>query len=191
MRDVVDSDVLQAKGILVIDTTKCIQCDSCVKACAALHNNQSRLQRKGVKLINILLLVTSCRHCDDPVCMIDCCTGAIARDITGEIYQKDSCIGCGKCARKCPYGNISIVTLSQSDGKSESWHGLFTGWFKNKNRKNRQINPEKGREKPKRKIVKCDMCREYPFIGCVYNCPSGAARRIDPTDFFTDIMTIE
>jgi CRP-like cAMP-binding protein len=191
LSDVVSSEIIQSKGILVIDTTKCIQCDSCVEACAALHDNQSRLQRKGVKLINILLLVTSCRHCDDPVCMIECPTGAIARDLNGEIYQKDPCIGCGKCARKCPYGNISIVTLPQTDGKNESRHGLFTGWFRNKRRQNRQINPVEERVKPKRKIVKCDMCREYSFIGCVYNCPSGAARRIDPAEFFADVRTIE
>ena len=189
LSDVVSSDVIQAQGILVIDTSKCINCDSCVKTCAALHNNQSRLQRRGLKLVNILLLVTSCRHCDDPVCMIECCTGAIARDNTGEIYQKDSCISCGKCARKCPYGTMSIITLSETDGKRESWHGLLTDWFRNKNRKNGQTTPVK--RKPKRKIVKCDMCRDYPFMGCVYNCPSGAARRIDPTDFFTDIKTIE
>jgi CRP-like cAMP-binding protein/Fe-S-cluster-containing hydrogenase component 2 len=160
---VVGSEVIQAKGILVMDTTKCIQCDRCVKACAALHNNQSRLQRKGVKILNTLLLVTSCKHCDDPTCMINCRTGAISRDSTGEIYHKDFCVGCGECARKCPYGNISIVTLPET----------------------------KRRENLCKKAAKCDMCRDYTFIGCEYKCPSGAVRMVDPTDFFTDIITIE
>jgi CRP-like cAMP-binding protein/Pyruvate/2-oxoacid:ferredoxin oxidoreductase delta subunit len=180
---VIDSGVIQARGILVIDTTKCIQCDNCVRACAAKHHDYSRLKRRGVRLSNILMVVTSCRHCDDPTCMIDCSTGAIARDFTGEIYYRDYCIGCGKCAKKCPYGNITIIDISgNARGKRiAEWLGIKG-----------DVNGEKEetRKRPLRKAVKCDMCRDFSFIACVYNCPTGAARKVDPTDFFTDITTI-
>ena len=146
-----------------------------------MHNGQSRLKRKGVKLSNILMVVTSCRHCDDPTCMIDCSTGAIARDSAGEIYYRDFCIGCGKCANKCPFGNITIVDLSKKR------QGVLTGLLGSKGGKEKQ--PEK-KQIYKRKAVKCDMCRDFSFIACAYNCPTGAARQIDPTDFFTDITTV-
>jgi CRP-like cAMP-binding protein len=187
---VIDSGVIQATGILVIDTTKCIQCDNCVKACAALHKNQSLLVRKGTKLNNILLFPTSCRNCNDPVCMIKCPTGTIARDCSGEIYHKDTCIGCGNCSRNCPYGNISIITLPEKDKKKNLGQRYLRGNYKNKQKSTEQTlykKTDKKRKKPSKKAVKCDMCRDYPFLGCVYNCPKGAARRIYPSEFFTDI----
>jgi Fe-S-cluster-containing dehydrogenase component len=88
--------------------------------------------RKGVKLNNVILVATSCRHCEDPTCMIDCRTGAISRDFTGEIFIRDACIGCGKCARKCPYGNISIVTLSDTDEANNYHRRFFAGWSRKK-----------------------------------------------------------
>jgi CRP-like cAMP-binding protein/Fe-S-cluster-containing hydrogenase component 2 len=182
---IVGTGVIHAKGILAVDITKCINCDRCVNACAVLHNNQSRLIRKGVRVNNVLLIVASCRHCYDPTCMIECCTGAIARDYTGEIYHKNFCIGCGKCARSCPYGNISIINIpvtegdkdqSKADAGNESKLKIFRNAVKNK--------------KFRKQAVKCDMCREYSFVGCVYNCPMGAAQKIDPTEFFADIITV-
>jgi len=171
----IDSGIIQAIGILVIDTTKCIQCDNCIKACAALHNNQSRLVRKGSKLNNIFLIPTSCKHCDDPTCMIKCSTGSIARDFSGEIYHKDSCIGCGSCARNCPYGNISIVSLTETGREPESKSTV--------EKKDKEGNLLK-------MAVKCDMCREYPFVGCIYNCPKGAVRKVDPAEFFADFTAV-
>lgn len=194
---IIDSGVIQTKAILIIDTTKCIQCDNCVKACAALHNNQTRLVRKGTKINNIFLVATSCRHCDDPTCMIKCPTGAIARDFAGEIYHRDSCIGCGKCVQNCPYGNISIITLPETNGEKDFSQGFLTRCFKKLGKGNRQQDKElsvfeKAHESKKlrKKSVMCDMCREHSFIGCVYNCPTGATRRVDPTEFFADITTV-
>ena len=84
MQSVVEKGLIQAKAMLIIDSTKCVQCDNCVDACAVLHDGTTRLTRKGVRFNNFLLIPTSCRHCEDPVCMIGCPTGAIARDHDGE-----------------------------------------------------------------------------------------------------------
>ncbi|MBI5184605.1 MAG: hypothetical protein HZA01_02625 [Nitrospinae bacterium] len=46
------------------------------------------------------------------------------------------------------------------------------------------------KSKTRRKAAKCDMCRDYPFMGCVYNCPSDAARRVDLTEFFADLAAV-
>lgn len=218
-----ESGIIQTKAILIIDTTKCVRCDNCVKACAALHNGKSRLVRRGTKFNNFILVPTSCRHCEDPTCMSKCPTGAICRDANGEVYHKDFCIGCGSCAKNCPYGNITIAVVSE-DGEKETFFTKVASLFRGRNGKetsadaparfvfpgDRDLVQREASErlpgdrdmtgeppaktgkkaKPRRKATKCDMCREYPFMGCVYNCPRGAARRVDPTEFFAELTTI-
>lgn len=227
-----EAGVIQSKAILIMDTTKCVQCDNCVKACAALHNGQTRLIRKGTKFNDFIMLPTSCRNCDDPVCMSKCPTGAITRDFAGEIYHKDHCIGCGSCAKLCQHGNISIVTMNESSEKRNR-ASFFLGGFLEKIRgdaKNKTVTAQQenvparthfagerslvqrpeakkfpgerdmfstkqaaGSSKKEiramKKAAKCDMCRDYNFRGCIYNCPTGAARRIDPAEFFMDLKT--
>ncbi len=34
--------------------------------------------------------------------------------------------------------------------------------------------------------IKCDLCDGLPFMGCVHNCPTGAAIRFDPAKLFED-----
>ncbi|MEE8575043.1 MAG: 4Fe-4S dicluster domain-containing protein, partial [Thermodesulfobacteriota bacterium] len=232
LESLIDHGVIQSKAVLILDVTKCVQCDNCVNACASLHNGISRLVRKGTKFNNILLLPTSCRHCDDPACMSKCPTGAITRDADGEIYHKDFCIGCGSCAKLCPFGNISVTTIEQ--GPSEGFLARLFGSFKSSDSDNSaeeagsvpgrfyfpgdrdqvirsaaerlagdrdmmgEPTPEEAggkgkkskKKKTKRMAVKCDMCRDYEYMGCVYNCPRGAARRVNPTEFFSELTTI-
>ncbi|MDP5148337.1 dimethylsulfoxide reductase subunit B [Shewanella sp. ULN5] len=47
----------------------------------------------------------SCNHCDNPVCVKACPTGAMhKRREDGFVHvAEDLCIGCGSCARACPY----------------------------------------------------------------------------------------
>ena len=95
--------------------------------------------------------------------MTGCPTGSIARDKEGEVYIKDFCIGCGACAKNCEFGNISIVSLVGDDGE------------------------EKMSAKPKKKAVKCDICKDYSAPNCVYNCPQAAILRVDPTAYFEEL----
>ncbi|MBF0275344.1 MAG: cyclic nucleotide-binding domain-containing protein [Nitrospinae bacterium] len=230
LSSVIDLGVIQTKALLLIDQTKCVQCDNCVKACAAMHNGHSRLTRHGTELNNFLQLPTSCRHCEDPTCMMKCPTGAITRGADGEIYHKDHCIGCGSCAKLCPYGNITIVDFASQKssltsrmldfvkgllhlkGSSSEENSSATGsslgrfMFPGDRDMVERGDSEKlpgdrdmvakatGKAKKRastRKATKCDMCREYEFMGCVYNCPKGAARRVNPTEFFSEYKTAE
>ena len=184
---IIDSGLVRSKDVLLIDFTKCIQCNSCINACSAVHGGHSRLVRKGIRLNNALLIATSCRRCDNPTCMIKCPTGAINRGAAGEIYYKEACIGCGMCARNCPYGNITMISTEHASKKA-----IKKGFFsrkKNKSSGNTE-NTQGNGKKPnrKRQPVKCDMCRDHSFMVCVYNCPTGAARRIDPEQFITDVI---
>jgi Fe-S-cluster-containing hydrogenase component 2 len=232
----VNQGVIQSKAVLIMDISKCVHCDNCVKACAALHDGQTRLIRRGLKYSDFIFLPTSCRNCQDPVCMTKCPTGAIKRDLSGEIYHMDHCIGCGSCARLCPYGNISIVTVVEKAEKGRYIDRFFFSvmsklkfWGKggaegevpdgktaermkfpgertlverpeseklpgerdmfSTSAPAMQAEPKKKVAKLRKRAVKCDLCRDYDFMGCIYNCPTGATRRVDPTDYFFDLKS--
>src|SRR6266581_9479887 len=97
------------------------------EACARRHGH-SRMNRKGMVVGNISI-ATACRQCQDPVCML-CSRAGIARMPGGEVYITESCIGCGICAERCPYDNISIVTLEEEDtGHPQSIWQSFSSFF--------------------------------------------------------------
>lgn len=104
---IVTSKIIQTDTVLLIDLSKCVKCGTCINSCERIFGT-SRLALDGLKFNNILI-PASCRHCRQPLCLEDCPTGAILRDFSGEVYHKDFCVGCGQCAKKCPYNNIAIV----------------------------------------------------------------------------------
>ena len=203
--------VIQADALLVMDLDLCIKCDECVKACESLHG-ESRLIRNGIQL-GKYLVPSACRHCDDPKCMNSCPTGAIKRRPEGEIYfQYDMCIGCGNCAIACPYDNIAMIDTPTFDkaqarkahamndanffrpyplaahdaGEVGIWERLFASASKKaETRKPAALLPLAEYEHiPAAFPIKCDLCDGLPFMGCVHNCPTGAAIRIDPAELF-------
>ena len=98
---------MNAQSLLVLDLEKCTRCDECTKACADTHEGVTRLIREGLRF-DKFLVASSCRSCLDPYCMVGCPVGSIRRRDTREIIIEDWCIGCGKCAENCPYGNINM-----------------------------------------------------------------------------------
>jgi CRP-like cAMP-binding protein/Fe-S-cluster-containing dehydrogenase component len=38
--------------------------------------------------------------------------------------------------------------------------------------------------------IKCDLCDGLPFMGCVHNCPTGAAMRISSSDLFAETQAL-
>ena len=74
------------------------------------------------------------------------------------------CIGCGLCARSCPYDNISLVTIRDREGAL--------------------ILDEENR--PIIKATKCDLCLDLPGgPACQRACPHDALIRIDASDHAT------
>lgn len=60
----------------------------------------------GMPDVDILPLALPCGQCRKPACAEVCPVKAIARDEeTGVLtVDRDSCIGCGRCAEACPFG---------------------------------------------------------------------------------------
>ncbi len=174
----VDAGVMKGRAVLVVDQTRCTYCQNCVDACERRHG-ASRLVLRGLQMGN-LLFPTACRHCEDPVCLL-CSVNGIVRIPSGEItIVEDNCIGCGACAERCPYDNISMPPVDPpKPGFVFRLVDLLTGGAL-RARALEELDP-----KLPRKAVKCDLCAGHDDYACVTACPTGAAFRIeDPAAAF-------
>jgi CRP-like cAMP-binding protein/Fe-S-cluster-containing hydrogenase component 2 len=151
-----DTGLIHGESVFLIDLTTCTRCDECVRGCADAHGGQPKFIREGERYRN-WLIPTACYQCTDPVCMVDCPTGAITREVgTLEVtINEPTCIGCGNCATRCPWGNITMRETEEQrpDGKAVEL------------------------------ASKCDLClgrAEGP--ACVQMCPHGSAKRISFKD---------
>jgi CRP-like cAMP-binding protein/Fe-S-cluster-containing hydrogenase component 2/sulfur carrier protein ThiS len=152
--------LMEAQNLLLIDLERCVRCDACVRACAEAHDGVTRLIRDGLRF-DKYLVTTSCRSCRDPLCMIGCPVGSIRRKNTLEIIIEDWCIGCGRCAEQCPYGNINMHPF-KLEGET----------------------PTGKKAVVRLKATGCDLCTELKEPSCVYACPHNAAMRVEPREFF-------
>jgi len=161
----IDKRFMNGTQSMVIDMHKCVRCDDCVRACAATHGGNPRFRREG-QIFDKWMVANSCMHCQDPVCMIGCPTGAISRSIeTGSVLiNDDTCIGCATCANSCPYSNIVMVPIRNKQG-APIIDTAETG-------------------QPIIKASKCDLCAGRPGgPTCVKACPHGALSRVDFREF--------
>ena len=183
----VQQGVGEATDVLLIDESLCVRCNNCEKACADVHDGNSRLNREAGPTFAQIHVPTSCRHCEHPHCMKECPPDAIHRSAGGEVYIADTCIGCGNCERNCPYGVIQLAAVDPARRRPSLWSWLVLG-----------AGPEPGRE-PKvaskeipKKAVKCDMCKDLAGgAACVRACPTGAAIRVSPEQFLAFAETRE
>ena len=159
--------LMEAQSLLVLDLERCTRCDQCVRACADAHDGVTRLVREGLRF-DKYLVATSCRQCRDPLCMVGCPVGSIRRRNSLEVIIEDWCIGCGLCASNCPYGNINMhpfpVELDDP------------------------VMPGRKIATTKVKATSCDLCHDHAEPSCVYACPHDAAHRVNPPEFFANLM---
>jgi CRP-like cAMP-binding protein/Fe-S-cluster-containing hydrogenase component 2 len=159
LAEFLNQGLFEAQSLLVLDLQKCTRCDECTKACADAHDGVTRLIREGLRF-DKYLVASSCRSCLDPYCLVGCPVGSIRRVGSKEIVIEDWCIGCGKCAVNCPYGNINM-------------HGFATD--------ETTVDPVTGRRAivVRQKATSCDLCRNLDGQpSCVYACPHDAAHRM-------------
>ena len=177
--DFLNQGLFEAQNLLLIDLDNCTRCDACVQACAKAHDGVSRLLRDGLRYDHFLV-ATACRSCRDPLCMTQCPVGSIRRKENLEIIIEDWCIGCGKCAELCPYGNINMHPLEVVKEVRTEVKSATPG-------APAQIKVEK-KKTTAYKANTCDLCTQLSVPSCVYACPHDAAKRVDPQRFFGDAL---
>ncbi|MFT3772582.1 MAG: cyclic nucleotide-binding domain-containing protein [Minicystis sp.] len=167
-----------ARSLLVIDLESCVRCGHCAWACAETYG-VARLVRRGDKMVTRttaadegapqhLMLPNSCQHCEHPACMVDCPTGAIGRDPSGEVFIRDAlCTGCGACAKACPWDNIQMAPRPPGAPP-----------------------PPLGAQPHADLAVKCDLCRGYEGPACVTACPTGSIFRLNPSEEIADVREL-
>jgi Fe-S-cluster-containing dehydrogenase component len=117
-------------GVLV-DTTRCVGCRNCEKACNAINEDlprkpaewfkdesvfetRRRMDHSAFTVVNRYESTTGtdkpvhakfqCMHCLYPACVSACIVGAFTRDSSGAvIYDAWKCIGCRYCMAACPF----------------------------------------------------------------------------------------
>lgn len=109
-------------GILV-DTTRCIGCRSCEKACAEAHglpvpdtddfsifSETRRTNAHQLEVVNRyetpkgeVYVKKQCMHCNQPACVSACPVKAMEKHDEGAVTWNDNCIGCRYCMTSCPY----------------------------------------------------------------------------------------
>lgn len=223
VKEMLESGLGQARSALIINLDTCVRCGNCVQACDDLHG-YSRIARRGKRMTRRveledqrrhenLYFPTSCLQCGTPECMVGCPTGAISRDPGGEVFIRDTCIGCGNCARNCDFGNISMAKVKPDDdfslldfvrdvaSKPRSGAGGFDDGpnlvervLGAKERRPIASAGQAGGEGSENKsdliAVKCDVCFERHHAACVYNCPTQAILRIDPRNYFAELQRL-
>ncbi len=160
----VDQRLMNGQQTMVIDTERCTRCDDCVRACASTHGGTPVFVREGPQY-GPWMFAHACMHCEDPVCMIGCPTGAIHRDHDSGLVQINSqtCIGCKTCAESCPYSNIRMVVANDERGRAkvDQTNGL-----------------------PILQASKCDLCKgSNSKPACQSACPHDALVRVDLSNF--------
>ena len=113
-----------AMGMLY-DTTLCIGCKACVRACKEANSMPADRRTPGMAEYdaptdlneytkNIIKLYkegdrrsyvkNQCMHCIDPACVGACMIGALDKREFGIVtWDKDRCIGCRYCQMACPF----------------------------------------------------------------------------------------
>lgn len=104
------------------NANECMNCKACMAACNDVHNISPELHLRKVLQAEVgqweyqngipcasrifsYSISVSCNHCNNPLCATACPQKAITKDQANGIVfiNQDLCIGCGKCAKACPY----------------------------------------------------------------------------------------
>lgn len=100
---------------ILYDSTLCVGCRECEKACAArwsLPYNETIGAEEKISAHKLTAIQTHgerfsrriCMHCNEPSCVSVCPVGAFQKTALGPVvYDQTKCIGCRYCMLACPF----------------------------------------------------------------------------------------
>ena len=199
----INTGLVDATNLLVMDMDLCVRCGNCSLACHKVHG-KSRLLRRGIHVerptrigsqsTQHVLAPAVCLHCQDPECLTGCPTGAIGRMSDGQIdIDPKTCIGCGDCAVQCPYSAISMIPRKTPAAAPQTWKTRALSWISLAP----PAAPAEVTETEDLLAVKCNLCNNTPLnpegatrqaYSCEENCPTGALVRVNPREYFDEVQ---
>jgi len=94
----------------------CLGCHLCEYYCAFANSGLNDMAKalKNVKINpririeenNGISFAVACRHCDVPLCVKSCITGALTKKDGVITINEEKCVRCYTCILVCPYGAI-------------------------------------------------------------------------------------
>lgn len=94
----------------------CLGCHLCEYNCAFANSGETNMvkalkdkeiaPRIHVEEDGKITYAVSCRHCEDPVCVKSCISGALSKTDGVVKIDKNKCVGCFTCVLVCPYGAV-------------------------------------------------------------------------------------
>ena len=95
----------------------CLGCHLCEYNCAFANSGQTNIVKalKGKSIFprihvegeDKITFAVSCRHCEDPMCITSCISGALSKKDGTVCIDRNKCVGCLTCILVCPYGAMS------------------------------------------------------------------------------------
>ena len=180
---------------MVIDTGRCMACNSCAVACKVENNlpqgiwwnriyndggpNLDSPAGKYPNLGKMMTITLACQHCENPACVKVCPVGATYKDSETGVVRQDyqKCIGCRMCMAACPYTGVRSFNWEEPKPMID----FPTG----------DINVEKHQ---KHTVEKCTMCWHRLAQGyqpaCIEACPARARYFGDFNDPDSDVSKL-
>jgi anaerobic dimethyl sulfoxide reductase subunit B (iron-sulfur subunit) len=119
------------------DNSRCTGCKTCELACKDYYNLPSERTYRRVYDYEggtwqqdaqgtwaqdafAYHVAISCNHCNAPICVRVCPTGAMHKEENGLVRVNTRvCIGCGYCTMACPYHAPSISEVTRTSSKCD------------------------------------------------------------------------
>lgn len=94
----------------------CLGCHLCEYHCAFANSGKTDMvkalknvvinSRIRVEENNGVCFAVQCRHCDEPLCVKGCITGALTVKDGVITIDQERCVGCYTCILSCPFGAV-------------------------------------------------------------------------------------